>query len=137
VSFGSIERVFEKDGKPIGNRGEAGHPYDGENTTTDVNFDIVLKPRSVPWGFRKLTRYIHSRYTKPHNIPIYITECGFTPEGEAQMRLEERIHDTQRQDYYAGYLKEMLEAVRDDGIDVRGFMAWSLMESVQHYQGGG
>jgi hypothetical protein len=30
VSFGSVERVFERDGKPIGNKGEAGHPYDGE-----------------------------------------------------------------------------------------------------------
>lgn len=30
VSFGSIERVFEKHGLPIGNKGEAGHPYDGE-----------------------------------------------------------------------------------------------------------
>lgn len=31
VSFGSIERVFEKDGVLIGNKGEAGHPYDGES----------------------------------------------------------------------------------------------------------
>jgi hypothetical protein len=29
VSFGSVERIFERDGKPIGNKGEAGHPYDG------------------------------------------------------------------------------------------------------------
>jgi beta-glucosidase/6-phospho-beta-glucosidase/beta-galactosidase len=34
----------------------------------------------------------------------------------------------QRQDYYSGYLKEMFEAVRDDGIDIRGFMVWSLLE---------
>jgi hypothetical protein len=30
VSFGSVERVFERDGIPIGVKGEAGHPYDGE-----------------------------------------------------------------------------------------------------------
>jgi beta-glucosidase len=82
----------------------------------------------VPWGFRKLTRYIHERYTKPYGIPIWITECGFTPENEHLMSFEERIHDTQREDYYSGYLKELCEAVRDDGIDVSGFMAWSLME---------
>lgn len=29
VSFGSIERVFERDGKVIGNKGDGGHPYDG------------------------------------------------------------------------------------------------------------
>ena len=30
VSFGSVERVFERDGEPIGVKGEGGHPYDGE-----------------------------------------------------------------------------------------------------------
>ena len=61
-------------------------------------------------------------------MPIYITECGFTPENEANMTFDERIHDTQRQDYFAGYIKELCEAVRDDGIDFRGFLAWSLLE---------
>lgn len=31
VSFGSSERVFERDGKQIGNKGHGGHPYDGES----------------------------------------------------------------------------------------------------------
>ncbi len=83
---------------------------------------------AVPWGFRKLLRYIDQQYAKPNNIPIIITECGFTPEGEAQMSWDERINDTARQDYYSGYLKELVEAVRDDGIRVEGFMAWSLLE---------
>ena len=30
VSFGSIEKVAEKDGQPIGNKGQGGHPYDGK-----------------------------------------------------------------------------------------------------------
>lgn len=44
------------------------------------------------------------------------------------MTFEERLRDVTRQDYYSGYLKELVEAVRDDGIDVQGFMAWSLLE---------
>lgn len=44
------------------------------------------------------------------------------------MTWDERINDVTRQDYYAGYLKELAEAVRDDGVPVEGFMAWSLME---------
>ncbi|KAL7418260.1 hypothetical protein Q5752_007126 [Cryptotrichosporon argae] len=116
-SFGSIERVFERDGKSLGNMGEAGHPVD------------------VPWGFRKLTRYIHKRYTAPHKIPIIITECGFTPKAEDTMSFDDRIKDTQRQDYYAGYLKEMMEAVKDDGIDVAGFMAWSLLDNLEWLYG--
>jgi beta-glucosidase len=88
----------------------------------------------VPWGFRKLIRYISQNYCVPNDIPIIITECGFTPEGEAQMSWDERINDVTRQDYYAGYLKEMIEAVRDDKIRVEGFMAWSLMEYVLSVQ---
>lgn len=61
-------------------------------------------------------------------MPIYITECGFNTENENQLSYEDRLHDTQRQDYFAGYLKELCEAVRDDGIDLRGFLAWSLLE---------
>jgi hypothetical protein len=30
ILFGDIERVFEKDGKPIGLRGHNGHPYTGK-----------------------------------------------------------------------------------------------------------
>jgi beta-glucosidase len=75
-----------------------------------------------------LMKYITERFTGPAGIPIMITECGFTPENEAEWSLEERIDDMQRQDYYSGYLKEMFEAVRDDGIDIRGFMVWSLLE---------
>jgi hypothetical protein len=30
LSFGPSERVYERDGKLIGNRGENGHPHDGE-----------------------------------------------------------------------------------------------------------
>lgn len=44
--------------------------------------------------------------------------------------MEERINDVERQHYYAGYLKELIEAVVDDGIPIGGYMAWSLLEYV-------
>ncbi|KAK4684015.1 hypothetical protein P7C73_g6191, partial [Tremellales sp. Uapishka_1] len=113
ISFGLHEKVTEKDGKPIGNRGHNGHPYD------------------VPWGFRNLLRYIQKRYAGPTNVPIYITENGFATQGEADMSLEEQVNDIQRQHYYLGYLKEMIEAVRDEGVDVRGYMAWSLLDNLE------
>jgi hypothetical protein len=31
IGFGYYERVHEKDGKVIGNKGQNGHPYDGES----------------------------------------------------------------------------------------------------------
>lgn len=83
---------------------------------------------TVPWGLRKTLVYIHKHYTKTSGIPIWITENGFPVDGEAEMPLEERIEDTPRQEYYAGYLKAMMEAIQIDGVKMGGYMAWSLLE---------
>jgi beta-glucosidase len=82
----------------------------------------------VPWGFRELLRHCHERYLVADGIPLWVTENGFANAGEANWTREEQINDTQRQDYYAGYLKELAEAVKEDGIKVEGYMAWSLLE---------
>ena len=73
-------------------------------------------------------RYIHKRYTGPAKVPIVITECGFCVDGESKMTLAQKLDDVHRQDYFSGYIKELVEAVNDDGIDIGGFMVWSLME---------
>lgn len=73
-------------------------------------------------------RYIYSHYTRPLNLPIYITENGFAVEGEASLPIDQAIKDPARQAYFAGYLKEMIEAVRDEKINIGGYMAWSLLE---------
>lgn len=82
----------------------------------------------MPWGFRKTLVYIHEHYTKNTDIPIWVTENGFPVDGEADMSLEDAINDTARQEYYAGYIYAMLQAMREDGVKVGGYMAWSLLE---------
>jgi beta-glucosidase len=82
----------------------------------------------VPWGFRKLINYINTRYAAPNNLSIWITENGFPVEGEAALSLEQQRNDDLRQKYFGEYLKELVEAVRDDGVDIGGYMAWSLLE---------
>lgn len=109
LAFGLQERITERDGKPIGNKGENGHPYD------------------VPWGFRLLLEHVSTTYSKNAGHAIYITENGFATEGEANMTLEQQLHDVQRQQYYAGYLNAMLEAMQN-GVNIGGYMAWSLLE---------
>ncbi|KAJ9092194.1 hypothetical protein QFC21_006940 [Naganishia friedmannii] len=111
---GNVElTAIGKDGKVIGNRGFNDHPLD------------------VPWGFRDLLRYCWNSYCKSSDIPIVITENGFATDGEAEMSLDEIINDTQRQTYYNGYIKELIEAVRDDGIKISGYMGWSLMDNLE------
>jgi beta-glucosidase len=82
----------------------------------------------VPWGFRKLLGYIHQRYTGPLGLDIIITENGFCVKGEHEKSRPDVINDVDRQEYYASYLKEGVEAAVRDGIPVTGYFAWSLAE---------
>ncbi|KAG8997910.1 hypothetical protein FRB94_007380 [Tulasnella sp. JGI-2019a] len=118
--FGRAEQVTEDlHGKPIGRRGHHGHPY------------------NVPWGFRKLLVFIHQKWTSAaasgNAIPIYVTENGWATEDEAKKTLEEILNDTERQEYYAGYLEAMLRAIKEDGILIEGYFGWSLLEWVNEY----
>ncbi|KAG9029116.1 hypothetical protein FRB95_005659 [Tulasnella sp. JGI-2019a] len=113
--FGRAEQVTEDlQGKLIGRKGHNGHPY------------------NVPWGFRKLLVLIHQKWTSVavsgKAIPIYVTENGWSTENEAQKTLEEIVNDTERQEYFAGYLEAMLRAIKEDGVLIEGYFGWSLLE---------
>ena len=41
------------------------------------------------------------------------------------MPIEEAIHDADRVHYYAGVTDSLLAAVKEDGVDVRGYFGWS------------
>ena len=41
------------------------------------------------------------------------------------MPIEEAIQDADRVHYYAGVTDSLLAAVKEDGVDVRGYFGWS------------
>ncbi|KAM5280101.1 lactase/phlorizin hydrolase [Ctenodactylus gundi] len=77
--------------------------------------------RAAPWGIRRLLNWVKEEYG---DIPIYVTENGV---GLASPALE----DTDRIFYYKTYVNEVLKAYRLDGVDVRGYSAWSLMDNFE------
>lgn len=113
--FGSIEKTQEPGGVPLGHRGHNGHPY------------------IVPWGFYKLLKYIRQTWTRPEvsyvhkDLPIYVTENGYAEQGEHHYSFEDKINDTNRIKYFETYLAAMTKAVQE-GVPVKGYMAWSLLE---------
>jgi beta-glucosidase len=111
--FGLVRTTLEKDGVPIGPTGQNNHPI------------------QVPWGFRQLVQHVHKRYIAPSGQRLYITENGFATKDEGERPLEQIIRDTERQAYYALYLRELAEAARDDGVNVGGYMAWSLLDNLE------
>ena len=60
---------------------------------------------------------------KQYKVPIYITENGIA-DGE----------DTRRADYIRGYLGAVHKAIQD-GVDVRGYFHWSLMDNYEWAEG--
>ncbi|KAJ6397081.1 hypothetical protein OIU77_022008 [Salix suchowensis] len=106
---GSSLLTQEKDGVPIG------------------------KPSEVDWlhvypqGMEKMVTYIKERY---NNIPMIITENGYSQVSNSNRKIEEFLHDTGRVEYMSGYLDALLTAMKK-GADVRGYFAWSLLDNFE------
>jgi hypothetical protein len=77
----------------------------------------------------------HLRYTVDGVRPIiYITENGCDVPKENEMTLAVALEDTFRIDYYRLYLAELERAI-GDGVDIRGYFAWSLMDNFEWADG--
>lgn len=81
------------------------------------------------WGVRKLLNWIHNRYGE---LDIYITEGGWSIEADSA---QEAQADIERAYYYANYTSEILKAINEDGIHVKGYFAWSLMDNFEWEMG--
>lgn len=83
----------------------------------------------VPWGLRKTLNWISKRYK---NIPVYVTENGCSclePDVEASK------NDIMRQDFLRDYTAECLKARDIDGVDLRGYFCWTLLDNFEWCQG--
>ena len=83
-----------------------------------------LSPQALYHG----PRFAHDRY----RLPIYITESGLSVRD--QLFLDGGIHDPQRIDYIQRVLVHVAAALRD-GVPVRGFFHWSLLDNFEWADG--
>ena len=103
--------------------------------------DGILLPPGLPFEPRELTGYPKTDFGWPiapaafteilHTFkdrygdrlpPIYITENGCA--------INEPVEDQRRIDYLDGYLRALKQAM-DDGVDVRGYFQWSLLDNFE------
>lgn len=89
-----------------------------------TGFYWPVEPESLYWG----PRFMHERY----KTPIYITENGLSCMDWVQ--LDGKCHDPQRTDFLCRYLRELRRGVRD-GVDVRGYFQWSIMDNFEWLDG--
>ncbi|KAG7297502.1 hypothetical protein JYU34_019513 [Plutella xylostella] len=75
--------------------------------------------RSAPYGLYKALIYLNLKYDYPY---IIITENGWST--------DPGLDDTQRVDNLRSYLNALLLAI-EDGAEVSGYAAWSLMDNFE------
>ncbi|XWS58932.1 hypothetical protein CRYUN_Cryun08bG0076600 [Craigia yunnanensis] len=85
----------------------------------------------VPWGMRRVLNYIADTYNNP---PIYVLENGMDDEENDTAPLHEMLNDQMRINFYKGYLAAVAQAIKD-GVDVRGYFAWSLLDNFEWSHG--
>ncbi|CAK9139766.1 unnamed protein product [Ilex paraguariensis] len=80
----------------------------------------------VPWGIRKLAKYVRDRYGNP---PMVITENGMDDPNKPHIALNKALQDDKRIRYHRDYLSNLSAAIRQDNCDVRGYFVWSLLDN--------
>lgn len=86
---------------------------------TDMDWEVCAP------ALRRLLVKIHTEYQAP---PIYITENGAAfPD---QVDPDGKVHDPRRLDYLRNHIFQTRLAMQD-GVDVRGYFVWSLLDNFE------
>ncbi|XP_018615091.1 cytosolic beta-glucosidase [Scleropages formosus] len=81
-----------------------------------------------PEGLRKLLKYIKDTFGNPS---IYITENGLSQVGAVE------LDDSQRCSFFHATWMEVSKAICEDGVDLKGYFVWSLMDNFEWSDGFG
>ena len=89
-----------------------------------THFLWKVVPQALYWG----PKFLAERY----KLPIYITENGLSLND--WVSLDGKVHDSARIDFVRRYLLSLRQAV-DEGVDVRGYFHWSIMDNFEWAEG--
>ncbi|MBL8101463.1 MAG: beta-glucosidase [Anaerolineales bacterium] len=106
--------------------------YSRNLVSANGNIDIVPGSEYTEMGWevcapalRRMLNKINSDYDLP---PIYITENGSAFKDEVSA--DGKVHDPRRLDYLKQHFIQTHLAMQD-GVDVRGYMVWSLLDNFE------
>nr|XP_027125940.1 beta-glucosidase 44-like isoform X1 [Coffea arabica] len=99
--------AYDRNGVPIGPRAHSDWLY------------------KVPWGLYKAVMYVKEKYQNP---TIILAENGMDDPGN--LTLPAGLKDTARISYYKAYLAQLRKTM-DDGANVIGYFAWSLLDNFE------
>ncbi|KAE9593294.1 putative beta-glucosidase [Lupinus albus] len=113
IKDSQVNFTTERNGRPIGQRAASDWLY------------------VYPKGIWELLLYTKKKFKNPL---IYITENGVEEYNDPTLSLEESLMDTYRIDYYYRHLYYILAAIKD-GVKVKGYFAWSLLDNFEWVSG--
>ncbi|KAG6451631.1 hypothetical protein O3G_MSEX007275 [Manduca sexta] len=106
---------------PLGDVPDVGAKYeinpDWKSTTSSWFF-------VYPEGLRNQILWLRKQYG---DMKFIVTENGYA-------RLK-GVDDTDRIEYYTEYLKQLLRAIKEDGVNITGYTAWTLMDNFEWMDG--
>lgn len=88
----------------------------------------ALKWHVVPQTLYYSPKFLYEKY----KLPIIIAENGLTLSD--WVSLDGKVHDPNRIDYMHRYLKELKRAY-EEGVDIRGYFAWSILDNFEWAEG--
>lgn len=91
-----------------------------QSTYTETGWEVC------PQAFTDVLNWVKDRYDNP---PVYITENG-SAFYDPPVAENDRIEDPLRQDYLKTHLRAIHQAIQE-GCDIRGYFAWSLMDNLE------
>ncbi|KAE8365577.1 glycoside hydrolase superfamily [Aspergillus caelatus] len=99
------------------------------SSLNDYGWNIGYRSQSYVYTATTFIReYINYVYqTWP--VPIAITEFGFPVYHEASKDLSDQLFDSPRSQYYLAYMSEVLKAIHEDNVPVKGVYAWSFVDN--------
>lgn len=106
--------------------GESGEPEllpDPRGYPTTM-FRWTINPSSLYWG----PKFLSERY----KLPVVITENGLA--SMDWVHHDGKVHDLGRIDYLTRYLRQLRRAC-NEGVDVRGYFQWSIMDNFEWAEG--
>ncbi|MEM9064040.1 MAG: GH1 family beta-glucosidase [Planctomycetota bacterium] len=112
VNIYQAPRIGVRDGSPSKIEERPGEPR--------TRFGWPVTPEALYWG----PKFLHDRY----QLPMYITENGLS--SMDWVHLDGKVHDAGRIDFLHRYLRELERAV-SDGVDVRGYFQWSILDNFE------
>lgn len=101
------------------NNGKVGE-FKWEDGSAKTAMDWRVTPECLYWG----PKFFYERY----KTPVIITENGVATNDWVMM--DGKVHDYDRIDFLSRYISQLRRAA-NDGIDIKGYFLWSIMDNFE------